>query len=236
MTRLLINDRGRYYRDALGCAEADYCSGPVPVAPRSPPAPQGSTGTDRKPRASGKGSNPRGMRRGAGLPARALLSIIVFLSTTFSGARSRCRAFGGRSAGWGVGVWGVGCGVSAAPRGSAAASSSSPDRCLHPSRSLVTAVGDSWQAPPETCIWEIPIGAEGKGGAAIRREQFILLFNSRLATPALSGGSRSKRLSQRCLSPRPRYGKGLGMSGPGLKAHHPNQTPGFSGPRDESCP
>lgn len=109
MTRLLINDRGRYYRDALGCAEADYCSGPVPVAPRSPPAPQGSTGTNRKPRASGKGSNPRGMRRGAGLPARALLSIIVFLSTTFSGARSRCRAFGGRSAGWGV--WGVGCGV-----------------------------------------------------------------------------------------------------------------------------
>lgn len=136
----------------------------------------------------------------------------------------------------GCGVRGAGCGVSAAPRGSAAASSSSPGRCLHPSRSLVTAVGDSWQAPPETCIWEIPIGAEGKGGAAIRREQFILLFNSRLATPALSGGSRSKRLSQRCLSPRPRYGKGLGMSGPGLKAHHPNQTPGFSGPRDESCP
>lgn len=191
----------------LGVRKRVIAAGRVPGAPRSPSAPQGS---DRKPRASGKGVNPRRMRRGAGLSARALLSLIVFLSTTFAGAQSRCRALGGRGAGCGVRVAecvvrGAGCGVPTALHGSAAASSSSsPGRCLHPSRSLVSAVGDSWQAQPETCIWEIPIGAEGKGGAAIRRQQFILLFNLRLTKPALGGGSRSKRLSQRCLSPRRR--------------------------------
>lgn len=44
----------------LGVRKRVIAAGPVPGAPRSPPAPQGSAGTDRKPRASGKGWNPGG--------------------------------------------------------------------------------------------------------------------------------------------------------------------------------
>lgn len=58
------------------------------------------------------GLSPRGMRRGAVLPAPAFVSITLFLSTTFAGARSRCRASGAGA------VWvrcGAGCPLLPAP-------------------------------------------------------------------------------------------------------------------------
>lgn len=64
----------------LGVRQRVTAAGPAPGAPRSPPAPEGRTGSGRsrgaasaerlpQHRAAGQGLNARGMRSGAVLPA-----------------------------------------------------------------------------------------------------------------------------------------------------------------------